>query len=1153
MADPISIVGTAVGVVALGLAVSNSLVSYYDAWTHCEYEVESILHPLRTLVENFRLVEKSLKSGDFDPELTAIAEKSIESCNAGILALRRKLEKIQLEKVPCGIKERTRSAVIKSQYGFKQKTILKLSEIVSNLKDDVSFVLQTLNLDALATIMKEIKGIRGGIDALNKIHVDDEKRDIHRWLKAPDPFSNYYAASQLRREGTGIWLLEGKEYATWVTSPNSIIWLHGIPGCGKTILSSNIIKNLAETCPSDSQIVFFYFDFKDSDKQTCQGLLCSLVTQLSTQHAMIPKGLKQLHTRHADTTPPCRKELMDTLHEMVANCSNTYIVLDALDECTESRELVGLIQDIFEWNIDTLHLMLTSRKEKLIDDSFQNFVRTRICLESTLVDDDIQLHIQKQMEEEPRFRKLSMEDRLTIERTLAAKSNGMFRWAICQMEVLRRCRNVKSLREKLNSLPKDLDTTYERILLSISDEDSSDVMTILKWLAFSRHPLSIEEISEVVTIDLEANPPVFDVDRRYHDPWEILEMCSSLVVVTHMFDKRSRMEKDILQFAHFSVKEYLLSERIRISPAHKYAIDKIDSCRCIAECCLAYLFQFNHDQFGPELCEKSYLASYAAFSWRFHTRDAEDQDTVLELAAEMVTSKRIVVRNAFLLIAAPELGWDLKYIEHLASPLYLAAQWGFIRVAKTLVNPISINEVTGHYGTALNAACSNQYPHVVRLLLDSGADANLQISYLQRCPQETFFLGNALATTVASCASMNREKSMVAIDIADMLINSGAEVNPARESWREDKYYREPLLLALPNDAMFEFLLSKSAETDLWSNGALLPEIVATIDVMPRRVWWVNMILKYGANLNPEGEYFGSTLAYACRFVPVQAISCLRNYKYDAMSGRQDYRAWEAFDMRPEALFGLLVTYWKQKSSWASIFDRRKLQWDFRRIFGILKNIMADVPSRGHVPSRGLEKICLGFETTAVEQLLKHGVDVTPRGATRAFREAAYLMDCGKVPELFDWAKPCYKESFGDLGANLNATAEETARILLRYFDIHAEIDESGNIVNIEDNNTPPDLDDCSPELVELLLEYGADDSELKDDSHYQAMKKRIEETNRHIDELVKSGREKEIQSIRNSRYARAVEARLVKEVAGEEILGEVEGGGEKGGKKVDD
>ncbi|KAK2806707.1 hypothetical protein FQN50_005701 [Emmonsiellopsis sp. PD_5] len=1126
MADPISIVGTAVGVVALGVTVSNSLISYYDAWTHCEYEVESILHPLRTLVENFRLLEKSLKSGGFDPELTAIAEKNIKSCEAGILALRRKLDKIvQLDKVPDSIKERTRLAVVKSQYGFKQKTILKLSETVSNLKKDVSFVLQTLNLDAQATIMKEMKGIRGGIDALNKIHIDNEKRDIHRWLKAPDPFSNYYAACQLRREGTGRWFLEGKEYATWKISPNSIIWLHGIPGCGKTILSSNIIKHLAENCPSDSRIAFFYFDFNDRDKQTCQGLLCSLVTQLSTQSAMIPMNLRQLHTRHSNNSPPCRKELMDTLHEMVANNNNTCIVLDALDECTERRELVGLMQEIFEWNIDSLHLMLTSRKEKLIDDTFQNFVRTRICLEATLVDDDIQLRIQKQIEEEPRFRRLPVEDRLNIKRTLGAKSNGMFRWVICQMEVLRQCRNVKSLREKLNSLPKDLDTTYELILRSISDEDFPDVMTILKWLAFSRHPLSVEEISEVVTIDLEANPPVFDVNKRYHDPWEILEMCSSLVVFSLVTEAYSGREKHILQFAHFSVKEYLLSDRISISPAHKYAINEIDSHRCIAECCLAYLFQFDHeDQAGPEIWDKSYLVHYAAQKWVYHTRLAEDQGTVLELALEMLTSKRPTYF----------LGRASEYDKGLNPPLYRAVDLGLIGVAKRLLDPISINEASGEHGSVLYVACLCGRIDIVRWLLDSGADPNLQIPPL----------GDALVATIRSAWVGNKDKKMIAVAIADMLINSGADINSPRLSLRNSPIH---LSASVYSYEMFEFLLSRGADPNIGPNGGILLEIVAYVLPSHRKrsqTRMVNILLKYGANLNPQGEYLDSALAYACKFIPVQAIACLRNYKDDVMSGGRSYRP---CGTGHTLFFPFLTSYWKARGIVGLTFNNSVLKGDFRRIFGMLTRQMTD--SYGAL----IEDFRPEFETTVVEQLLKHGVDVTPRGATRALREAAHLIDCAKALELFDWMKPNFKGTLDDLVADLNATAEETARILLRYFDIHVEIDESGNIVKIEDNNTPPDLDDCSPELVELLLEYGADDSELKDDSHYQAMKKRIEETNRHIDELVKSGREKEIQSIRNSRYARAVEARLVKEAVEEGMLGKVEGVGEEGGKKLDE
>ncbi|PGH14296.1 hypothetical protein AJ79_03118 [Helicocarpus griseus UAMH5409] len=136
---------------------------------------------------------------------------------------------------------------------------------------------------------------------------------------------------------------------------------------------------------------------------------------------------------------------MDTLREVVFYNNCTYIVADALDECTERAQLLTLIQQMFNWKIDTLHLMMASRREKQIEDTLSGFAQTVFSFESVLVNDDIMFHIQKQMEEEPSFRRLPAKDKLKIEKTLAEKANGMFRWAVCQMDTLKRCRNVKSL------------------------------------------------------------------------------------------------------------------------------------------------------------------------------------------------------------------------------------------------------------------------------------------------------------------------------------------------------------------------------------------------------------------------------------------------------------------------------------------------------------------------------------------------------------------------------------------------------------------------------------------------------------------------------------------------------------------------------------
>jgi hypothetical protein len=74
----------------------------------------------------------------------------------------------------------------------------------------------------------------------------------HEWLSAAEPSSNYQQALKLRQHNTGLWLLKSGQYQAWKTDPASFLWIHGIPGSGKTILSSTILEEVLRPC-SDIQ------------------------------------------------------------------------------------------------------------------------------------------------------------------------------------------------------------------------------------------------------------------------------------------------------------------------------------------------------------------------------------------------------------------------------------------------------------------------------------------------------------------------------------------------------------------------------------------------------------------------------------------------------------------------------------------------------------------------------------------------------------------------------------------------------------------------------------------------------------------------------------------------------------------------------------
>src|SRR5271167_983338 len=90
-----------------------------------------------------------------------------------------------------------------------------------------------------------------------------------------------------------------------------------------------------------------------------------------------------------------------------------------------------------------------------------------------------------------------------------------FRWVVCQLDTLRTCLKRSALLKALNQLPKTLDETYDRILLRIPEDYHHDAQVIFTLLAFSPRPISLEEASEAVAIDLEEKS--FDPRNRLPD------------------------------------------------------------------------------------------------------------------------------------------------------------------------------------------------------------------------------------------------------------------------------------------------------------------------------------------------------------------------------------------------------------------------------------------------------------------------------------------------------------------------------------------------------------------------------------------------------------------------------------------------------------
>ena len=158
-----------------------------------------------------------------------------------------------------------------------------------------------------------------------------------------------------------------------------------------------------------------------------------------------------------------------------------------------------------------------------------------------------------------------------------------FRWVQCQVDHIRTLRTANDVKHALGRLPPTLDQTYDNILLSVPQEDRELLNRALRLVVFSARPMQLREVAEAVII--EPGTSKIDEDDRLQRPEDLLDIGKNLFVQNHTKYPMAQF----LELAHYSVKEYLISERIKKGQAAAFAIDKTRAELDNATCLLTYL------------------------------------------------------------------------------------------------------------------------------------------------------------------------------------------------------------------------------------------------------------------------------------------------------------------------------------------------------------------------------------------------------------------------------------------------------------------------------------------------------------------------------------------------------------------------------------
>ena len=293
----------------------------------------------------------------------------------------------------------------------------------------------------------------------------------------------------------------------------------------------------------------------------------------------------------------------------------------------------------------------------------------------------------------------------------------------------------------LEELPETLDETYEKILRDINKANWNHAHRLLQCLTVAVRPLRVAELAEVLAVDFggasRGETSKLNTDWRWEDQQEaVLSTCSSLISTVN--EKGSQ----IVQFSHFSVKEFLTSSRIADSSADVSRFHTLlePAHMIIANACLGVLLRLGELGDEDNVEDKFPLARYAAEHWVIHARfenvssciregmeDLFDPDKPHFYAWLQVHDIDIYRFSATVLFRFG----DSKRNSNTATPLYYAALCGFHDLTEQLIikHPEQVNAVGSCYVSPLAAALNGGHLKIAQLLYEHGADVDVQGSY----------------------------------------------------------------------------------------------------------------------------------------------------------------------------------------------------------------------------------------------------------------------------------------------------------------------------------------------------------------------------------------------------------------------------------------
>ena len=216
------------------------------------------------------------------------------------------------------------------------------------------------------------------------------------WLSHVNPTLKHQAFKRDRHPGTGTWLFDLPEMTNWLDSPNDALWIYGIPGSGKTTLSTLVVDEVLSRVRSEcTATAYFYVRHDDKDSHELAHVFGSLISQLACQNTEALANLVNLYTQYARRGPhvtvPDDQQLIETLRDISGHFKETYIMIDGLDECRSlfdscRERLIDAVASLSDNEGKSIRTLIFSRDARDIRTRFSQKSFHTVSIAASLAD-----------------------------------------------------------------------------------------------------------------------------------------------------------------------------------------------------------------------------------------------------------------------------------------------------------------------------------------------------------------------------------------------------------------------------------------------------------------------------------------------------------------------------------------------------------------------------------------------------------------------------------------------------------------------------------------------------------------------------------------------------------------------------------------------